>query len=288
MQPLDYYHPKDYQEAFKLLTLPDKAVYPLAGATDLIPAHRESLWKIDVVVDIKNLEGMHDLHETPDGLYIGAAVRMNEIAESTLVRSHWDVLAQAAFSIGSEQIRNRATIGGNMCTASPAADTPPALLVLDATAIIRSPQGERRLPVQDFFVHVRKTVLRKGELLVGVIIPKPPSGSAGSFAKLSRRRGSDLSIVSVAVGAFPQNGGYTWRIAMGSVAPTPIRVPEAEAVLSTGYDDETILKAARAASAAAKPISDIRSSEAYRRQMITKMTMRAVREVAASLGNKEK
>ena len=170
-----------------------------------------------------------------------------------------------------------------MCTASPAADTPPALLVLDAIVVIRGLKGERRVPVKDFFVHVRKTVLQKGELVVGVVIPKPPKGSAGSFAKLSRRRGSDLSIVSVAVEAFPKKNGYDWRIAMGSVAPTPIRVPEAEAILAESHDGENILKAARAASVAAKPISDIRSSEAYRKQMIINMAKRAINEAVAKL-----
>lgn len=283
MQPLDYYRPKDFQEAFQLLTLPGKMVYPLAGATDLIPGYRESHWNIDVVVDVKALDGMHNLSESSEGLYIGAAVRMNEITRSALVKSHWGVLAQAAGTVGSEQIRNRATIGGNVCTASPAADTPPALLVLEAFVVIKGPQGERRVAIRDFFIHVRKTVLKPGELVVGFVVPKPPQGSLGSFTKLSRRRGSDLSVVSVAVQAVPDKGGYAWRIAMGSVAPTPIRIPDAETILNKGHGEEQIKLAAKAASATSKPISDIRSSETYRKQMVTNMTKRAIHTVTAGL-----
>src|SRR5512146_1890580 len=144
MQPFDYYKPKSFEEAFTLLNTPGKKVFPFAGGTDFIPMYRDGTWKCDAVVDIKNLPGLRDIKETPDGLFVGAAVRMNEIAASALVKSRWDVLAQGAGSVGSEQVRNRATLGGNLCTASPCADTPPALYVLNALVIIRSAQGERR------------------------------------------------------------------------------------------------------------------------------------------------
>lgn len=283
MQPLDYYRPKDFAEAFHYLTMPGKTVYPVAGATDLIPSYRDGAWKMDAVVDVKGLEGMRDIKETPEGLYIGAAVKMNELAASPLVKSYCDILAQGAIVVGSDQVRNRATIAGNLVTASPCADTPPALSALEALVIIRSASGERRVSATGFATFVRKTVLQPGEIIVGVLVPKLPAGSVGVYEKLSRRRGCDLSLVSVAALAVPSGKGYNWRIALGAVAPTPIRVPTAEAILAEGHDEAHIEKAAQAAADTAKPISDVRASEKYRKAMVANMTKRAVRNVVAKL-----
>ena len=284
MQPFDYYVAKNYEEAFHYLTLPGKQVYPLAGGTDFIPMYRDGLWKADAVVDIKNLDGMRDLRETSEGLFIGAAVCMNDLAQSPLVKSHWDILAQGASVVGSDQVRNRATVGGNICTASPCADTPPALYVLEAIVLIRGKSGERRVPIRDFATFVRKTIVQKGELIVGLLIPKPANGTVGVYEKLSRRKGSDLAVVSTAALAAPrEDGGYTWRIALGAVAPTIIRVPEAEAILSKGHTEADVLKAAEAAALASRPISDVRASEVYRRTMVRNVTRRAIQKVLAKL-----
>ena len=283
MQPFDYYKPKDFDEAFGLLNTQGKVIYPYAGGTDFIPMTRDGIWKCDAVVDIKGLPGMKDIQETPEGLFVGAAVRMSDIASSAIVRSHWDLLAQGAGSVGSQQIRNRATLGGNMVTASPCADTPPALCVLNASVIIRNANGERRVSTADFFKWVRKTAVQPGDILVGVLIPRPPEGACGTYVKLSRRKGSDLSLVSVAAFTYPNSvvasGGKaaTWRLTLGAVAPIPIRAPEAEAILEEGTDEEHIERAAQAASDKSKPISDVRSSEKYRKLMVANMTKRAVR-----------
>jgi len=284
MQPFDYFKPKDFDEAFQLLNTPGKTVYPYAGGTDFIPMTRDGIWKCDAVVDIKGLPGMRDIQETPEGLFVGAAVRMNEIASSEIVRSHWDILAQGAGSVGSEQIRNRATLGGNLVTASPCADTPPALCVLNASVIIRNAHGERRVSTADFFKWVRKTAVQPGDILVGVIVPRPADGACGTYVKLSRRKGSDLSLVSVAAFTYPNGKAANWKLALGAVAPIPMRAPEAEAILEDGSDEEHIERAAKAASDASKPISDVRSSEAYRKLMVANMTKRAVRTTLALQG----
>jgi CO/xanthine dehydrogenase FAD-binding subunit len=283
MQPFDYYKPKDFKTAFEMLALPGKTVIPYAGGTDVIPMYRDELLKMDAVVDVKELPGMTDIKDTPEGLLVGAAVRMADIAESALVKSHWNILAEGAGVVGSEQVRHRATIGGNICTASPAADTPPALFVLEAIVILRSAKGERRIPVTDFFKWVRRTDVQKGEMVVAILLPKPPAGSAGAYIRLSRRKGSDLSIVSSAAFATPKGKGYSWRIALGAVAPTCMRVPSAEAILAEGHSEAQIKKAAEAAAADAKPISDVRSGERYRRLMVAQMTRRAIESVAAKL-----
>lgn len=293
MQPFEYYKPKDFDEAFRLLTLPGKAMYPLAGATDLIPHTRDGAWKPDGVVDIKGLPGLRDLKVEglkPDRggapgecLYVGAAVRMNEIARSALVRSHWDVLAQAAAAMGNEQVRNRATLGGNLGTASPAADSAPALLVLEASVLVKGPEGDRTIPVDRFFVGPKRSALKKGEIIVGILIPKPPAGSVALYEKLSRRQAGDLAIVGVAVMASPCRGGETagvgWRVALGAVAPTPIRSPQAEARLNAGYDDAHIDEAAAAACGCSRPIDDVRASAAYRQMMVVNITRRVIQRV---------
>ncbi len=277
MQPFDYFRPKDFDEAFNLLNAPGKTVFPFAGGTDFIPMYRDGSWKCDAVVDVKYLPGLSEIKETPEGLFVGGAVRMNEIAASALVKSRWDILAQGAASVGSEQVRNRATLGGNLCTASPCADTPPALYVLNAVVIIRSAQGERRVPVTEFFKWVRKTAVQPGDILVGVVLPYPANGACGTYVKLSRRKGSDLSLVSVAAYTYPNGKAANWRLSLGAVAPTPLRVPESERILEEGTDEAHIELAAKAAADTSKPISDVRSSETYRRLMVANMTKRAVR-----------
>ncbi|HQE92211.1 MAG TPA: xanthine dehydrogenase family protein subunit M [Anaerolineae bacterium] len=293
MQPFEYYKPKDFDEAFKLLTLPGKVMYPLAGATDLIPHTRDGAWKPDGVVDIKGLPGLRDLKVaglesdcggTPgECLYVGAAVRMNEIARSALVCSHWDVLAQAAAAMGNEQVRNRATLGGNLGTASPAADSAPALLVLEASVLVKGPEGDRAIAVDRFFVGPKRSALKKGEIIVGILIPKPPEGSVALYEKLSRRQAGDLAIVGVAVMASPFQGGEMagmgWRVALGAVAPTPIRSPQAEARLNAGYDDAHIDEAAAAACGCSRPIDDVRASAAYRQMMVVNITRRIIQRV---------
>lgn len=295
MQPFDYYKPTSFEEVFKLLSLPDKVMYPLAGATDLIPHTRDGAWKPDGVVDVKGLPGLRDL--TVEGLepccgcapgaclYVGAAVRMNEIARSELVRSHWDVLAQAATAMGNEQVRNRATLGGNLGTASPAADSAPALLALEASVLVKGPEGDRSIPVDKFFVGPKRNALKRGEIIVGVLIPKPPADSVAVFEKLSRRKAGDLSVVSVAVLASPllsgERPGVRWRVALGAVAPTPIRSPQAEAILNEGHDAAHIDEAAAAAYGCARPIDDVRASAEYRQAMVVNITRRAIRTVVS-------
>ncbi|MBN1878289.1 MAG: xanthine dehydrogenase family protein subunit M [Anaerolineae bacterium] len=290
MQPFDYYRPKDFGEAFKLLTLSDKVVYPLAGATDLIPHTRESVWKPDIVVDIKGLPGLRDIKveglepccgcAPGECLYVGAAMRMNEIAYSELVKLHWDILAQGAASMGNEQVRNRATLGGNLCTASPVADSAPALFVLEASVLIKGPNGDRSLPIGQFFTGPKENALKRGEIVVGVLIPKPPAGTVGVYEKLSRRKAGDLAVASVAVLALP---GGKWRVALGAVAPTPIRAPQAEAVLNTGVDDTHIDEAAAAAYGCCCPIDDVRASAGYRQAMVVNITRRAIRKALEKL-----
>jgi carbon-monoxide dehydrogenase medium subunit len=298
MRRFDYYKPTTFDEAFKLLTGPGKTAMPLAGATDLIPKTRDAVWAPDVVVDVKALPGLREIRveelvpccgTAPAAcLYVGAAARMSEIARSEVVHSHWDLLAQGAAAMGNAQVRNRATIGGNLCTASPAADTAPALLALEADVQIQGPDGMRCVPITRFFRGPGQTVLRRGEIVVGLLVPRPPEGAVGVFRKLSRRKAGDLSVVSVAALAFPAADDptrYRWRIALGAVAPTPIRSPQAEAILNQGgLDEERIDEAAAAAYGCCCPIDDVRASAEYRRAMVVNITRRTIKRVLAPVG----
>jgi CO/xanthine dehydrogenase FAD-binding subunit len=220
---------------------------------------------------------------------------MNELARHPEVRAHYPLLAQAAETVASYQIRNRATIGGNLCNASPCADTSPATLVLEAefvlygpgpsTSYVRSASGrsrERIVPAAEFFVGPGQTVLRSSEFMTAIRFPPPPSDGAGRYLKLGRCRSGDLSLVGVAVLGFPNRvaSGYEFRIGLGSVAPTPLRAAEAEALLAgSPPGEETFIQAAERAMAAASPITDVRGTAEYQKAMVRTLTLRGLREV---------
>jgi len=181
---------------------------------------------------------------------------------------------------------NRATVGGNLCNASPAADSAPALICYGASAHIFGPDGHRKLPLEEFFLGPGKTALQRGELLTAVTVPFV-RGSAGHFLKLGRTAVGDISVMNVAVLGWPDSAapsGTSWRIALGSVAPTVIRAPEAERLLSQDTSPAGLEAASQAAAAAARPIDDIRATAAYRTDMVRVLTRRGVERVLAEIG----
>jgi len=287
LQPFDYIIPKDHAEASALLAAGNGAVRPLQGGTDLLIRARGGFIRPKQVVDLKHLPGMREIGRSADGwLIIGAACTMNQVAGHPLVQQHYDLLAQACNSVASYQLRNRATIGGNICNASPAADTAPALYCLDAVAEVYGPAGRRRIPIADFFQGPGRTALRPGEFLTAIHLPPAPAGARGVFNKLGRTKAGDISIVSVAVWIQlpnPQSLIPNVRIALGAVGPTPLRAPQAEAALAEDMSPAGIRRAARLAAEAARPIDDIRASAAYRRAMVEVLTRRGIEAVLQQL-----
>lgn len=292
MQPFDYLIPKDHAEASALLAA-GGAVRPFMGGTDFLIRARGGFVRPERVVDLKALPGMREIRQSPDGwLVIGAACTMNQVAAHPLVAAGYNLLAQACNSVASYQLRNRATVGGNCCNASPAADTAPALYCLEAVAEIYSPGGARRLPIAQFFTGPGKTALRPGEFLTALHLPPAPRGARGAFNKLGRTTLGDISTVSVAVYAWEdtetrRHGDAEmprrdWRIALGAVGPTPLRAPEAEAALAGDASPAGVQRAAALAAAAARPIDDIRASAAYRRAMVAVLTRRGVEAILAA------
>lgn len=291
MQPFDYIKPQTLEEASSFLLAHNGAARPMAGMTDLLIRIERGFVHPQVVVDIKDLPGMHDLLVVRNGdLRIGAAVTMNEVALHPMVQDGWPLLAEGCQSVASYQLRNRATVGGNLCNASPAADSAPALYCYGASVHIFGPDGQRTLPLEQFFLGPGKTALQRGELLTAVTVPAPARGSAGHFLKLGRTAIGDISLMNVAVLGWPDSAapsGSSWRIALGSVAPTVIRAPETERLLSLDTSPAGLDTASLAAAAAARPIDDIRATAAYRTDMVRVLTRRGVERVLTEMMNDE-
>jgi carbon-monoxide dehydrogenase medium subunit len=254
------------------------------GGTDLFVRMRDGFIHPQTLVDVKHLPGMHDIrYDEQTGLVVGAAATMNQVAGHPDVLAHYPLLAEAANSVASYQLRNRATLGGNLCNGSPAADTAPAVLVLEGSLVLYGPSGERVIPASDFFLGPGQTAMQAGELMMAVRFPTPPVGAVGKYLKLGRNKAGDLAIAGVAVLGFPDeaiSSGYRFHIGLASVAPVPLRALEAEGVLAKNPPgEETFALAAEKAMDAATPIDDVRASAAYRKAMVRNLTLRGLREV---------
>jgi len=279
----DYVRASALDEVPRLLEEHGKAARLLMGGTDLFVRMRDGFISPQIVVDVKHLPGMRDiLYDEQAGLTIGAAATMNQIACHPDVQIHYPLLAEAANSVASYQLRNRATLGGNLCNGSPAADTAPAVLLLEGRIVLYGQNGEREVPADEFFLGPGATAMQTGELMTAVRFPVPPAGSAGRYLKLGRNKAGDLAIAGVAVLGFPDEtaSGYRFRIGLSSVAPVPLRALEAEEVLAASPPGkETFALAAQKAMEAATPIDDVRASAAYRKAMVRNLTLRGLREV---------
>jgi carbon-monoxide dehydrogenase medium subunit len=275
-------------EVTRLLNEHKGAARLLMGGTDLLVRMRDGAIHPRFVIDVKHLPGMRALsYDEVQGLEVGAAVTMNRLARHPDVRARYPLLAEGAGSVASYQLRNRATVGGNLCNASPCADTAPATLVLEGQVVLYGPDGERSMPAADFFLGPGQAAMLEAEFLVSLRYPPPPPGCRGRYLKLGRNAKGDLALVSVAVLGFPDqaaSSGYRFRIALGSVAPVPLRVPAAEQTLATQEPgEETFVRAAEQALDAAAPIDDVRASAAYRKAMVRNLTLRALRQVGEQL-----
>lgn len=283
MRKLEYLEPKTLAEATSLLMQHGTEVAVIAGGTDVVVRMRRRELEPRYLVSIEKLPELMGLELTPAGnLRLGALTTFHALEISPLIRHNFPILLQAAQAMGTPQICNVATVGGNLCNASPAADSAPALLCLDAIAHIQGLDGERAVPLTEFFTGPGSTVLQRGEILTGLEIPPLPVGAVDCYVKIGRIRGPDLAILGLGVVGYPaaRNApGWSFRIAMGSVAPTPIRAIEAEAVLAESTDDDAIEEASAAAVRVTKPISDVRATAYYRSLVVKNLTKRTIRWV---------
>jgi CO/xanthine dehydrogenase FAD-binding subunit len=273
--------PESLREASDALArLPGARV--LAGGTDLLVALRSRRAQPTALVDVTRIPELLELRQEPDGsLRLGAALSHQRLAESPLVRREAPVLARAAGSVGSVQVRNLGTIGGNVANASTAADTLPALAVSGASFEVFSLEGERVLSFEEFFTGPGRTALAPAEVLVAILLP-PLAPHGAAFLKVGRRRAAAISRLSVAVLAEPRSG--LARVALGAVFPTPRRVPAAEAALRSGFGADACEGAARAAEEAVRAVSGSRSSMGYKLPAIRGTVARAAAEALADAG----
>lgn len=283
MRAFAYAAPQSVQEAIDLLARADGDSRPLAGGTDLITQMKENRKNPRLVMDVKRIPELNILSwNAQQGLRIGAAVSCTRIATFASVRERYPALAEACALIGSLQIQNRAALGGNFCNAAPSADAVPPVLSYAGKVIIAGPSGRRELAAEDFFVGPGQTVLGKGEILMEITIPTPPSHSAAAYLRFIPREEMDIAVAGV--GSFVQLSADRTRceqarITLAAVAPTPVRAREAEEFLAgKTLDQATLTQAGELAARAAKPISDVRGSAAYRIELVKVLTRRTLQK----------
>jgi carbon-monoxide dehydrogenase medium subunit len=281
LKAIDYVAPKNVPEAIAVLQQHGERARLLAGGTDILVQLREGRRDADVVVDVKLIPELNELaYDSQGGLRIGAAVPCYRIYEHREIARVFPGLVDAVSLIGGIQIQSRASVGGNLCNASPAADTIPALIAHHAVAVVAGPQGKRELPVEQFCTAPGKNALGRGELLVTLKIPAPPRPFGAAYLRFIPRNEMDIAVagagVSVTLDASKQRC-LGARVALAAVAPTPLLVPEAGAALVNGSLNDALLdRAAAAARAAARPISDMRGSADYRRHLVSVLVRRAL------------
>ena len=269
-----YLKPHNLNEAVQYLEKEDKS-FVLAGGTDLMILLRRNLINAEHIVDIKGLPEMAEFEFTDGaGLTIGASVVVNTVVDSEIVKTKYPALNQASASLASFLLRNRATVVGNICNASPGADLPPALLVYDAVVNIAGPKGMRQVPLHEFFTGVKRTVLQHGELVISVQLPDPGDGDKSIYLRQARLRGHDLATVGVASRIKPDG-----KVAIGicAVAPTPLRLFALEEKINEReLNQETVEWAAEEIKQHIRPITDVRSSAQYRLQMASVLLKRGL------------
>ena len=272
-----YHRSGSLEEALALGAGADTAL--IAGGTDLLVALRKGKRTAPRhMVSIRSLPELAELSEQAGTLHIGAGVPMADVLADLVVRKHLPALTSALAVIGSRQIRNVATLGGNLCNASPAADSAPPLLVYEATLELAGAHGRRELAISDFFVGPGRTALRPGEIMTSIRVPLPAAGAQSVFLRRSRVA-MDLATASLAASFMVCSGKLSGvRVAVGAVAPIPLRLRGTEAFLEgKSVDDETLAQAAEIARGEVAPISDLRGSDWYRREVVGVFLSRALR-----------
>ena len=278
----EYIEPRSIPEICSLLYRYGDEAKILAGGTDLLVRMKEKEIRPRYLIDLKAIPGLNFIRYVEgSGITIGALTCLSDLEESPLIQEKAKILTRAAPTIGAIQTRNKATLGGNLCNASPAADMAPALLALEARVKLIGLEGERIIPLEDFFLGPGKTCLNPGEILAEIIIPGKMLGKTGVYLKHSTRRALDLAIVSTAV--VMETGSdrayiQDIKIALGAVAPTPLRLKSVEEMLKQELPEEPLLEqAAQKAATEVSPITDLRASAEYRREMVRVLLKRGIK-----------
>jgi len=279
MPNFDYEAPTSLADALELLARPGE-VRALAGGTDIIDQLKNNRRNADLVVDLKRVPELKALESNGTGLRIGSAVSCTDVNKYTGESGAYPALTESTELVGSVHIQNRASVGGNVCNAAPSADTIPSLLIHEAVAHTASASGEREIPLIDFFAGPGQTVLEKGEILKELVLPAPSANTASAYLRFIPRNEMDIAVAGVGslVEVDPSSQVVKKaRIALASVAPTPVRAYAAEEFLEgTKIDSDAIDKAADLAVGSAVPITDVRGSAEYRKELVRVLTKRTL------------
>ncbi|MDA8211645.1 MAG: xanthine dehydrogenase family protein subunit M [Clostridia bacterium] len=294
MKDFAYLQPAALTEALEILRERGSGARLVAGGTDLLVKMKRRVLAPPCLVSLRGVRELDFLEIGPDGLRIGALTTLATLAKHPEVRQFYPVLAGTAAKMASSQVRNLATVGGNLCNAAPSADLAPPLIALDAAVIIQGGQGIRRVALEQFFTGPGTSILNPGEVLTEITLPFPVEGTRAVYLKHGIRKAMDIAAVGVAVKIRPlkndnaserrasdghlQASTDKWevRVVLGAVAPAPLRVQAAETFAAGGFDRDNILRAATAAAEAARPIDDVRSSAFYRKEMVRVLVKRAL------------
>lgn len=285
MKDFAYFDPKTVRQAVRLLHQHQGSAKVLAGGTDLFLRMRHRAVLPEVVIDVKRINALHTLrYASQSGLRIGAAVTHAEVENHPAVRRHYGALAEAAGWVGSLQTRHRGTVVGNLCNASPAADTAPALIAYRAVIKIAGANGEREIPIDAFFQGPGRTVLSPDEMVTDILLPVPQGNCGWGFLRRTRTA-IDIALVSSCAVLYAENGVCNQvGIGLGAVAPTPLRASAAEALVQgQSLSLALIDTASKAAAEACRPISDVRCSAEYRKDMVEVLTRRCLQSAGHML-----
>ena len=281
----EYFTPKSLEEAISLLSEYGEKAEIIAGGTDSLVRMKKGVTPPDLFINIGEIQEMDYIrHDDKDGLRIGARTPIHSIVNSSLIKEKFGVIAHAAATLGTPTIRRQATIGGNLCNAAPSADMAPPLIVLKAQIKIQGSNGQKVMPVEDFFTGPGQTRINRNEILTEIQIPNPIPNSNAVYLKQKRSRGADLAIVGVAASVIMDGKVIkNAKIALGAVAPTPIRANKVEKLLNGKNPDDKLLDACgESALIESSPIDDVRSSAAYRKKLIKVLVKRAIKKVTES------
>lgn len=269
---IEYFKPESLEEIFEILDKNDGESALLAGGTDLFVEMKHKTRKPDYVIDVKGLDEFSKLEERDNGLFIGGTVTCNQIIESELVNKDYKVLADAALEVAAHQVRNRATVVGNLCTTSPGADMFPGLLVLNTKVLVESKDGSREIPLKEFATGVKRNALKENEVVKGLLVQKHASDGRGAYMKKRRTKGPDLSAIGVA-GYLSKEEEYL-AFGLGAVAPTPVYIDVSDIFFGEGSYEEKEEKILNEIVDNISPIDDVRSTKNYRIKMSQVYTRR--------------
>jgi carbon-monoxide dehydrogenase medium subunit len=273
-----YESPATVKDAVALLVKEKGKAFVLAGGTDLLVKMKAGMLEPDLVVDIKRIKGMRDIRKSVSGFSIGAGTPCAALSENAALVKAWPGVVEAASLIGSKQVQGRCTMAGNLCNASPAADSVPALVAAGAKVVIAGPKGKRKLAVEDVPSGVGRTVLKKGEFIESVELPKKDTRGGDAYLRFIPRTEMDIAVVSAGVNLTLDAKGVITkaRVSLGAVAPTVLLVADAaKAIIGTKLDDAAKQKLAAACSAACKPIDDKRGTVEFRTEVAGVLARRA-------------